>query len=207
VSAIAAVLLFFMANALWGFEQPAPDASGPTVVEFYENASGRIIGGALLSLVSIALLAVFASAFRTVLVELEGDELAANLALCGTVMGLAAGIGAETVNMAAALRAGDDQLTQGLALALFDVSYVLGSYAAAVGFGLLALAIGHAALRSGTLLPHWAAMVAVAIGATMITPVAAYVIGELAVVPCFLLLLGLGVSLLRGSAATPSSAR
>ena len=55
---------------------------------------------------------------------------------------MAAGIGAESINMAAALRAGDGTLTEPVATALFDVSYMFGSYAAGVGFGLLTVAIG-----------------------------------------------------------------
>ena len=98
----------------------------------------------------------------------------------------AAGLGAESVNLAAALRAGDGELTEPLALALFDISYVFGSYATGIGFGVAMLAIGAVALRSGKLLPRWLAFVAVVIGLAMVTPLAGYVLGEYTVAPCFL---------------------
>jgi hypothetical protein len=194
------VALFAVANALWAFEQPDPGASGPELLGFYDDLSGRIVAGALLSLTSIAIFAVFASAFRSVLIELEGDELFANIAFGGTVLGVAAGLGAETINMAAALRAGDGELTEPLAQALFDISYVLGSYAAGVGFGLLTVAMGAAALRARALLPRWLAIVAVAVGVASITPLLAYVLGVYTVGPSVVVLLVLGVLLLRGSA-------
>ena len=106
----------------------------------------------------------------------------------------------KSVNLAAALRAGDGELTEPLALALFDISYVFGSYATGIGFGVAMLAIGAVALRSGKLLPRWLAFVAVVIGLAMVTPLAGYVLGEYTVAPCFLLLAVLGVLLLRGSA-------
>lgn len=208
LSAVGATVLFAAANVLWAFEQPDPGASGPELVDFYGDLSERIVAGALLSLISIAIFVVFASAFRTVLIELEKDELLANIAFGGTLLGLAAGVGAETVNMAAALRAGDGELTEPLALALFDISYVLGSYAAGIGFGLLTLATGAAALRAGALLPRWLAVVALALGVALVTPLSAYTLGEYAIGPSLLLLLVLGVMLLRGSAvpAAPSQA-
>jgi hypothetical protein len=153
------------------------------------------VAGALLSLISIAMFVVFASALRGVLIELEGDELLANVAFGGAILGLATGLGAETINMAAALRAGDGQLTGSLAQALFDISYVLGYNAAGIGIGLLTLSIGAAALRAKAMLPRWLAVVSLALGAALLTPLSHYVLG-----PSFLLLLVLGVLLLRGSA-------
>jgi hypothetical protein len=176
---------------------PERGASGSELVDFYDDLSGRIVAGALLSLISIATFVIFASAFRSVLVELEGDELLANIAFGGSLLGMAAGVGAETINMAAALRAGDGELTQPLAQSLFDTSYVLGFNAAGVGIGLLALATGAAALRARALLPRWLAVVALALGVALLTPLSQWSLG-----PSFVLLLVLGVLLLRGS-ATP----
>jgi hypothetical protein len=186
LSAVGAAVLFALANALW---------SGPELLDFYRDLSGRIVAGALLSLISIALFVVFASALRSVLIELEGDDLLANIAFGGALLGMAAGIGAETINMAAALRAGDGELTVPLAQALFDTSYVLGYNAAGIGIGLLTLATATAALRAGAIMPRWLAIVAVALGVALLTPLSQYVLGA-----SFLLLLVLGVLLLRGSA-------
>jgi hypothetical protein len=195
LSAVVTAVVFVIANALWALEQPEPGASGSELLDFYGDLSGRIVAGALLSLIAIASFAVFASAFRSVLIELEGDELLANIAFGGALLGLAAGLGAETINMAAALRAGDGELTQPLAQALFETSYVLGYNAAGVGLGLLALTTGVAALRAGSLLPGWLAVLALALGLALITPLSQYVLA-----PSFLFLLVLGVLLLRGSA-------
>lgn len=190
---MAGALLFSAANALWWFAQPSQGASGPQLLRFYGHLSGRIVAGALLSLISMALLVTFGSAFRGVLVELETDELHANLAFGGVIVGMAAGVGAETINMAAALRAGHGELTKPLAQALFDTSYVLGYNGAGLGIGLLNIATGAAALRSRALLPRWLATAAVALGVVMLTPVSRYALG-----PSFLLLLILGLLLLRG---------
>jgi hypothetical protein len=191
------VAVFTIGNALWAFEQPEPGAGGPELVGFYEELSERIVVGGLLSLVSIAIFVVFASALRSLLAGLERDGLLANLAFGGTLLGLAAGLGAETINMAAALRAGDGELSETLAQALFDISYVLGSYGVAPGFGLLALAIGAAALRTPALLPRWLAVAAVVLGALLITPLGPYALGESTVVPAGALVLVIGVRLLR----------
>ena len=97
--------------------------------------------------------------------------------------------------MAAASRAADGELTGSLAETLFDVSYVLGYNAAGIGIGLLSLATGAAALRTGAILPRWLAVVSVALGLALLTPLSRFVLG-----PSFLLLMALGVMLLRGSA-------
>ena len=199
VSGIAGFVVFTAGNALWALEQPAPDAPAAEVVAFYTDASGRIVAGGLISLLSIAILVAFAAGLRGLLAELEDDTLLADAAFGGLLVGLAAGIGAETINMAAALRAGDDALTEDLALALFDVSYMFGSYGAGVGFGVAALALGVAALRSGALLPRWLAAVAIALGAAMVTPLSGIVIGEWTVGPSMVLFAVVGVLLLTGS--------
>ena len=195
VSGVGTAVLFAGANALWAFEQPDPGASAPELLDFYRDLSGRIVAGALVSLISIATFVVFASALRSVLIGLEGDELLANIAFGGALLGLAAGIGAETINMAAALRAGDGTLTSSLALTMFDISYVLGYNAAGIGIGLLTLATAAAALRARALLPRWLAVVSMGLGVALLTPLSRYALG-----PSLLLLLALGLLLLRGPA-------
>lgn len=201
LSGVATALIFVAANSLWAFEQPTFGASGQELLDFYGGASTRIEIGATLALLSVVTFVVFAGALRGILVQLEGDETLANVVFGGALLGSAAGIGAETINMAAALRAGDGELTVPLAQALFDTSYVLGFNAAGVGIGLVALATGAVALRSGKLMPRWLAFLGLALGATLITPLSVYTLG-----PAFLFLLALGVSLLRGS-AMPNAAQ
>ena len=202
---VGAVVLFSAGNALWAFEQPAPDATGATVVGFYETASERIVAGGLLSLTSIALFAVFAVALRRVLLDRGAGELLADAVLAGAVLGLAPGLGAESINAAAALRAGDGQLDESLALALFDVSYVLGSYAIGPGFGVFTLALSAAALRDPGLLPRWAAVAGLVVGVALVTPLAAATIGEYTVAPAFLVAAFVAGRLLRAQPSTPSS--
>ena len=197
LAAVGTAVLFAAANSLWAFEQPEPGAPATQLLDFYGDLSGRIVAGALLSLISIAMFAVFASALRGVLIELERDELLANIAFTGALLALAAGLGAETINMAAALRATDGELTESLAQAEFEISYVLGYQAAGIGLGLLTLATAAVALRARALLPRWLAVVGVVLGVALLTPLSQYVLG-----PSFLFLLALGVLLLRGS-ATP----
>ncbi len=194
-SALATTILFGIANALWVFDQPGFEASGEHLVRFYREASGRIVTGALLSLVSFALFLVFASAFRAVLVELEEDELHANLAFGSVLVLVAAGFGAEGINMAAALRAGG-HLGETLAQALFESSYVLGYNAAGIGLGVLAIAVGAAALRTRALLPRWLAAIAVVLGVLLLTPLSRYLLAAgfvLVGVVGFRLLQGAGV--------------
>jgi hypothetical protein len=208
-SAILAFGLFATANALWAFQQPAPDAGGAELLDFYGDLSGEIEVGGPLSLVSIALVGVFASALRPILTELEEGELFANMAFAGALLGLAAGVGAESINFAAATRAGDGTLTEESASSLFDVSYMFGSYAAAPGFGLLTFAIGAVALQARALLPRWLAIAAVIAGIALVTPFGPLLLGEYTVAPTFVLLLILGLALLRdrGSPTEPSYAR
>jgi hypothetical protein len=195
--AVVAVVLFAAANALWAFEQPAPTSSAAAIVDFYDREAGRIAVGGPLSLLSLAIFGAFGCAIRGVLLDRGAPRLLADLALAGTVLALAPGLGAETVNLAAAHRAADGALTEQLALALFDVSYVLGSYAVGPGFGLLMLALGAAALRDPWLLPRPVALVAVALGVALVTPLAAILAGEYAAGPPFLVVAALGLRLLR----------
>lgn len=193
-SALATAILFGIANALWVLDQPAFGASAEHLVRFYRAASGRIVTGGTLSLVSLAFFIVFGSAFRAVLVELEKDELHANMAFGSVLMVVATGLGAETINMAAALRAGEGHLSGSLAQALFETSYVLGYGAAGIGLGVLAIAVGASAWHARVLLPRWLAVTAAGLGVLLLTPLSRYLLGA------GVLLVGiLGVRLLRGS--------
>jgi len=200
VSAIVAFLVFTAGNLLWALDQPVPNATGPELVAFYKDSASRIVTGGSLSLISVAIFVVFGASVSSVLKRLTGDALLGKIAFGGILLGCAAGLGAESINMAAAIRADDGTLTEPLAEALFDISYMFGSYAGGVGFGLAMVAIGAAALQSRALLPRWLAMVFVVVGVALVTPLTAYLIGEYALAPSFLLLFVLGVLLIRGSA-------
>ena len=92
------------------------------------------------------------------------------------------------------------QLSEPLAAALFDVSYVLGSYAIGPGLGLLAGALSLAALRSPALLPRRLAVAGLVVAAALVTPLAAVTIGEYTAGPPLVIVAAVGSRLLRGAA-------
>ena len=49
-------------------------------------------------------------------------------------------------------------------------SQVLGFNAAGVGIGTFAIAVAAVALRSGTIMPRWLAVITVAVGLALMTP-------------------------------------
>ena len=174
LSGIAFVVLFIGGSSIWGLNQPVPGASVDTIVDFYRDTSGRIIAGASLSIIAFAFFTVFASGLRTVLIEAEGDELLGTIAFAGAILSIATGLGAETINMAGALRAHDGLLTDELALAVFDISYVLGSTASGAGLCIFILATAAVALRTGIILPRWLAIVTILLGIVWLTPLSRY---------------------------------
>ena len=107
LTGLGSALVCAAGNALWAFEQPQPAAPADTLVAFYTELSGRIIVGASLSLVALGLFVFFASGLRCLLVETGRDERLAGAAFGGAILLVAAGIGAETVNLAGAVRAGE----------------------------------------------------------------------------------------------------
>jgi hypothetical protein len=140
----------------------------------------------------------FAAAFRRVLADAEGSDVLATTAFAGAILSMATGIGAESINMVAALRAQDDELSDELARSLFEISQILGSTASGVGLGVFALATAAVALRSGLVLPRVVAMAFGALGVVLLTPLSHvnWVAGAALVV----LTLVIGIVQLRGSA-------
>lgn len=192
---LATALVFGVANALWALDQPDAGATQAEIADFYAGSSTRIIIGGSLSLAAIALFVPFASGLRAILREHEGDDLLATTAFGGALLLLAAGIGAETINLAAALRAEDGELSGDLGQALFEVSYVLGFNGAGVGIGILLLATAAVALRSGTLMPRALAWFTVILGIAFLTPLSVFLLA-----PAVVLLAVVSVLLLRSRA-------
>jgi hypothetical protein len=195
LAGLTVVALFGIGSALWVFDQPDAGAPAHQIVVFYASSSTRIIAGASLSLVAVALFVAFGSGVRTILQEREEDGLLATTAFGGALLVVAAGLGAETINMAAALRAAHGQLTPQLAQALFEISYALGYNAAGVGIGTLLLAVAAAALRTQAIMPRWLALVLLAAGAVFVTPLSRFLLG-----PALLLLAAVSVRLLTAPA-------
>ena len=192
VAGLAAAILFGAGNALWAFSQPKAGASAGEVASFYSDHHDGIVVGGSLSLISIAVFVVFASGLRSMLREVSGDEVLANTAFGGTMLLLAAGLGAESINMAAALRADDGSLSPELGRALFETSYVFGYTAAGVGVGVVLIAAAAVALRSRALLPRWLALLVIVFGLACLTPLIRYLLG-----PAMLLLAVYSATLLR----------
>jgi hypothetical protein len=170
VSGIAFVVLFGTGNAIWGLDMPEDGTPVAEVVDFYRDTADRIVVGGSLSLLAIAAFVLFAAALRRLLADAEGDDVLATTAFGGALLGMAAGLGAETINMVAALRARDDELGDALAQSLFEISQILGSTASGVGGGVFALATAAVALRTGLVLPRWVAVVTGVVGVALLTP-------------------------------------
>jgi hypothetical protein len=192
MAGLAAAVLFGAGNALWAFDQPDVGASAREIIAFYSGASVRIVVGASVSVVAGALLVLFASGVRAILREHDSDDLLATTAFGGALLLAGAGLGAETINSVAAIRAGDAQLTRDLGEALFEMSYALGYNAAGVGVGVLMLAASAVALRARALLPRWLALLLLLLGVAFMTPLSRFVLG-----PSVLLLVAVSVQLLR----------
>ena len=105
VSGVAVAVLFAGGNAIWALDMPDAGAPVAEVAGFYRDTADRIVVGASLSLLAIAALVWFAAALRDRLAA--SDRVLATTAFGGGILVAAAGLGAETINMAAALRARD----------------------------------------------------------------------------------------------------
>jgi hypothetical protein len=202
LAGLGVAVLFGVGNALWALDQPNAGAPAREIVHFYTDTSARIIAGASLSLLGAALFVLFASGVRAILREHEGDDLFATTAFGGALLVIAAGLGAETINMVGALRADDGQLTPELGRALFEISYVLGYNGAGVGIGIFVVAIAAVALRARVLMPRWLALVLLVVGVAFITPLSRFLLA-----PSVLLLAAASAQLLRASAPEPSPTR
>ena len=200
LAGLGVVVLFGVGNALWAFEQPDAGASVQEIVAFYTDNSAWIIAGASISLLASALFILFASGVRAILREHEGDDLFATAAFGGALLLVAAGLGAETINMVGALRAEDGSLTPQLGRSLFEISYVLGFNGAGVGIGILLLATAAVALRARALMPRWLALLLLIVGLAFITPLSRFLLG-----PSVLLLAAVSAQLLRASPAVATS--
>lgn len=192
LAGLGVVALFGVGNALWAFEQPDAGAGASQIVAFYTETSTEIIVGGSLSLFAIALFVLFASGVRAILREHEQDDLFASAAFGGALLAMAAGLGAETLNMVGALRADAGQLTPELGRALFEISYILGYNGAGVGIGIVTSATAVVALRSRALLPRWLALLLLALGIAFITPLSRFLLA-----PSLLLLAVVSASLVR----------
>jgi hypothetical protein len=177
IAGLAAALVFIVGSGMWALDQPTAGASSEEVLEFYSDASTRILIGGTLSLLAIALFAIFASGLRLILREHDVDDLFGLAAFGGLILLLATGVGAETINMAGAMLAAGDDLSPELGRSVFEISYALGFNGAGLGLGVALLAIAGAAWRSPGLLPGWAVPVLALAALLLMTPLSVYLFG------------------------------
>lgn len=168
-SGSAVAVLFGVGSAIWALDMPEDGTSVAGIVDFYHDTADRIVVGASLGLLGIAAFLLFAAALRRVLIDAGGDDVLATTAFGGALLGMAAGLGAETINMAAALRAREGELSDALAQSFFEASQILGSAATGVGLGVFALATAVDALRTG-ILPRRLAIATLAVGLLLLSP-------------------------------------
>jgi hypothetical protein len=173
LSGLAVFVLFAVGNLLWSIDIPATDAPGGERAAVDEDRSTRIIVGASLSILAVVLFVWFSALLRDRL-ELELGDRGAGLPMAafgGAILAFSVGLGAETINMAGAMRAASDGgIGPDAAQAYFDISQVLGFNAAGVGLATLIAATAVASLRGSQILPRALAVPALILALTLLVP-------------------------------------
>ncbi|MGH2980695.1 MAG: hypothetical protein ACRDKV_01450 [Solirubrobacterales bacterium] len=166
------MILFAAGSAIWGFEQPQRDAEVAEIVSFYEETSTEILIGGTMSIVSVIFLVWFGAVLRGWLTQAEGAERSGLplVAFGGAVLTAAVGLGAETINMAGAMRSEDGELTAGTAQVYFDVSFMFGYPAAGVAIAAMAAPLAMIAVRERLVLLSSLSWLAVAVALVMVIP-------------------------------------
>jgi hypothetical protein len=172
LSGLAAALLFGAGNAIWAFEQPPRDADAERLLSFYEGTATQIIVGGTLSVASLFFLVWFGSVVAQWLRSAEGSESSGlpSMAFGGAVLTAAAGLGAETINAVAAMRAQDGELTAEAAQIYFDISFMFGYTAAALAIAVFATPVALIAMQAGRPVTAWLAWLVVAVSIVMLVP-------------------------------------
>ena len=172
LTGLVATLMFAVGNAIWAFDQPPRDADAQRLLSFYESTSTEIVIGGTVSAVSLFFLVWFGAVLYEWLSGAEGARRSGLplMAFGGAVLTAAVGLGAETINLVAAMRADDGELTAEAAQIYFDVSFMFGYTAAAVAMAALAAPIALIAMRAGRSLTGWLAWSVVAVSVVMLIP-------------------------------------
>ncbi len=172
VSGIAGALMFGVGSAIWGLDMPQDGTPVPEVLEWYRGHRRPDRHRRKPQPAQHRCVSVLRRRHPRVLADAEGDDVLANTAFGGLLLAMAAGISAEGINLAAALRAQDDELGEDLGQSMFEISQIFGSALTAVGLGVFAVATAVVALRSGRVLPRWLAIFTLVLGVLLLTPVA-----------------------------------
>lgn len=189
LSGLITAVLFATGSAIWAYEQPPRGAGTEEIVSFYEGTSTEILIGGTISIVAMLFFVWFGAVLRERLAAAEGSERSGLplMAFGGAVLTAAVGLGAETINMAGAMRAADGELTTDTAQIYFDVSYALGGPSAGVAIAVVAAPTALIALRTGRVLPRWRSWLALLVALAALTT---------AVLPAVLLVFLIAVPLL-----------
>lgn len=172
LSGLATAVLVAIGNLIWGFEQPPQGAGAEEIVSFYKSTSTEIRIGGTTSIVSLPFFVWFGAVLRERLAAAEGPGRSGLplMAFGGTVLTAVVALGAETINMAGAMRADDGELTSDTAQIYFDVSYAFGAPSFGVAIAAVAAPTALVALRTGRVLPQWGAWLALFVALAMLTP-------------------------------------
>lgn len=181
-SGLAFAVLFGVGNALWLFDSPeiGVGAEPDEIAEFYLDHSGAVVAGGSMSLVSIAFFLFFVAVLHRALADADGPRAwLPTSALAGGIAVAAAGLIAEGVNTAGALRADSDGAISGQSAQLYyDIPQMIGFPAAGIGFAVLAASVALVALRTGRVIPRWLALLALPLAlVSLIPPVSGVGIG------------------------------
>ncbi len=165
LTGVVFAVLFGVGSALWYFDAPESVGDPAEIAQFYIDHSTAVIVGSLLALVGTVFFIVFAAVVHRVLSNADGSGgWLPTVALLGAAGLVAAGFAAESINAAAALRADEDVVISAQAAQIyFDISQVFGFPVAGVGIAAFTGAIGLVALRTGQVIPHWLALVTMAL--------------------------------------------
>ena len=166
-------MLFGVGSAIWALDMPEDGSAVIDVIDFYRDTADRIVVGgtaqpARLSPRSCGSRPRLAVSSPT----REGNDVLATTAFAGGLLSMAAGIGAESINMAAALRAQDDELSDELAQSLFETSQGSSARRADCRRTRSARA-GHRGGRApeaGLVLPRILAIAFVVLGVVLLSP-------------------------------------
>jgi hypothetical protein len=153
-------VILTIAGIVLGLSDSPEDFPAPVdeIVEYYEGDPGKIMLGAWLGLLGGFFLIWFGGSVRARLRD-AGEERLGTIAFGGAVAAAAVGLLIDTANMAAALRADeDDKIDPAVATTLYDFANSAVGTALPTAIAVFVAATGVAALRSGAL-PRWLGIV------------------------------------------------
>jgi hypothetical protein len=173
------------------------------IVEYYEDHHGSVLISGTIGTIAAFFFLLFAGTLRARLAAAEGGDLRlASTAFAGAIAVATVGLAIDAVNLAAGLRAEeDDKIAPAEATALFDLQGALVGAALPVALAVMIAATGALALRA-VLLPRWFGFVSLVLAIGLLIIVIAFFILPLAL----LWVVVVSVLLIRAPAAAEPAA-